>query len=97
LGNVQKDFFDLEKGFEGNFENLEPEIKKLYSTLNNDHDDYKIFRTNKIELKGSFKAEFPKLFLHPNVTQDNLKKRVLHQINDPNELETILDKISTLL
>ena len=49
------------------------------------------------KLTDSFKSEFPKLFLHQKITQETLKSRVSHQVNDPNELETILDKISQLL
>ena len=56
-----------------------------------------IFRKQKIKIEGGFKPEFPKLFSHQEINQDALKNRVSHQANDPNELETILDKISQLL
>ena len=70
-------------------------VQALYANISKE--DYKILRNHKIQLNAGFKSEFPKLFLHQKVTQESLKNRVSHQANDPNELETILDKISKLL
>jgi len=95
LNDTQKDYFDLEEGFDENLNSSPNEVQVLYSNIT--HDDYKVLRNNKIQLIPSFKSEFPKLFSHPKVTQETLKNRVSHQVNNPNELETILDKISKLL
>jgi hypothetical protein len=95
LNSLQQDYFDLEKGFTQNINSYPKEVQELYNDVS--EEDLKIFRNNKIEIGGSFKSELPKLFSHPNVVQINLKNRVIHQANDQNELETILDKISRLL
>ncbi|MDP3930006.1 MAG: hypothetical protein Q8R57_13370 [Bacteroidota bacterium] len=95
LNDLQKDYFDLEKGFIENLNSSSDEVKALYANVS--VEDYKALRSNKIQLPPSFKSEFPKLFSHSKITKEALKKRVSHQTNDPNELETILDKISKLL
>jgi len=95
LSDSQKDYFDLEEGFIENLNSSSTEVQALYSSVT--VEDYKVLRNNKIQLPPSFKAEFPKLFSHQKITQETLKNRVSHQANDPNELETILDKISKLL
>jgi hypothetical protein len=95
LDNLQKDYFDLEEGFTENLNSSSTEIQKLYANVS--EEDYKVLRNNKIQLSSNFKSEFPKLFSHQKVTQEALKNRVSHQANDPNELETILDKISKSL
>lgn len=96
LSPIQKDYFDLEKGFPNiKFENLNVEIQKLYQNISDN--DKKVFRTEKIVLmkdgkKMSFKSEFPKYFEHEKVTLATLSKRA-----SSNELEQILNKISQLL
>jgi len=95
LNHTQKDYFDLEKGFTENLTSSSAEVQALYANV--PIEDYKVLRSNKIQLRPSFKSEFPKLFSHHKITRDALKNRVSHQTNDPNELETILDKISQLL
>lgn len=95
LSDLQKDYFDLEEGFTENLNSSSAEVQALYSNVS--EEDYKVLRGSKIQLHPSFKSEFPKFFLHSKITQEALKNRVSHQANDPNELETILDKISQLL
>jgi len=95
LNDSQKDYFDLEEGVTENLNSSAGEIQALYANVS--EDDYKVLRNNKLQLTPGFKSEFPKLFSHQKVTQEALKNRVSHQVNDPNELETILDKISILL
>ena len=96
LNPNQKDYFDIEKGYENkNYNSLISEIQLLY----NDNDDYKLLRKgiNGTKYnKENFKAEFPKLFCHPKINQENLLKRTQHQINK-NELKEILSKINELL
>lgn len=96
LNPIQKDYFDLEKGFpDKNFDTFKNDIKELYQNI--ETANITIFRKQKIKIEGGFKSEFPKLFSHQKVNQETLKNRVSHQVNNPNELETILDKISKLL
>ena len=96
LESIQKDYFDLEKGFpDKNFDTFNDYIKELYQ--NTSDQDIAIFRKQRLKIDGGFKSEVPKLFLHQKVTQTTLRNRVSHQVNDPNELETILRKISELL
>jgi hypothetical protein len=96
LNSIQKDYFDLEKGFpDKNFDTFKTEIKELYKNI--EASNITVFRKQKFKIEGGFKSEFPKLFSHTKVTQDTLKNRVSHQVNNPNELEAILDKISKLL
>jgi hypothetical protein len=95
LNDLQKDHFDLENGFTENLNSSSKELQELYCDVS--EDDYKVLRAQKIQLASSFKSEFPKYFLRQKVTQAALKKKVSHQKNDPNELETILSKISSLL
>jgi len=95
LNDLQKDYFDLKEGFTENLNSSSEKVQALYADVS--EEDYKVLRSNKIQLPPSFKSEFPKLFSHQKITQEALKNRVSHQANDPNELETILDKISQLL
>ena len=97
LSNMQKDYFDIEKGFNNiRFEQLPPEIKSLYEDVSVANKE--IFRNKKLEIKDnngkklSVKKELPKLFLSENVTQEGLQNRA-----GSNELQEILDKISELL
>ncbi|MGD9994056.1 MAG: hypothetical protein AB7S69_12230 [Salinivirgaceae bacterium] len=93
LSPLQKDYFDIEKGFEKDFKKLEDGVKELYDDLS--ENDIRIFRNNRMMI-GNFKTEFPKLFNHSEVTQASLLKRVEHQENSC-ELQEILDKITKLL
>lgn len=100
LSPLQKDYFDLEKGFNNKpLESFSEEIQDLYSNL--DKNEIGILRQgmtiDKFEKNRKFKSEFPKLFAHEKVTQETLKTRTLHQSIDPNELQTVLDKITKLL
>jgi hypothetical protein len=95
----QKDYFDLEKGFDGqNLKSFSPEVQALYNGVG--AKDFAALRKGmsitKYEKGKKFKSEFPKLFESPNVTQENLLARVTHQHN-PNELQTILESITNLL
>ena len=94
FSQIQKDYFDLEKGFKNkNFTSLSNGIQKFYDNINKN--DYKFLRlgmTNENYKKNKkFKSEFPKLFSHNNITQQNLLERVKHQ-NNKNELQEILSK-----
>jgi hypothetical protein len=99
LSPTQKDYFDLEKGFDNkNLNSLPNEVQTLYSDL--DEKTIGILRkgmTIKTFEKNGFKSEFPKLFAHEKVTQETLKTRTVHPSKDPNELQTVLDKITELL
>lgn len=106
LSDIQKDFFDLEKGFpDKNFDQLDEEIQNLYSAVNKnakeDADAKKLFRKGGFVFyktdgkKDNFKAQFPSLFLSKNITKSNLEKRA-HSTN-PSELKEILQKINDLL
>lgn len=108
LNPIQKDYFDLEKGFPNkNFNDLEEVIKRLYSDV--DEANKKIFRKNALSDKyrtegKSFKKEFPKLFQHSTVTKETLLKRCKHHTNEPlkspynpKELPDLVEKIAKLL
>lgn len=108
LSPIQKDFFDLEKGFrDKRFSNLYENIQHHYKSVG--EEDYKIFRkqglANKYKEAGqNFKAEFPKLFHHSSVTKESLLKRCEHHSNsslespyNPNELPELVEKIAKLL
>lgn len=96
LSEIQKDFFDLEKGFpDKNFSSLDPEVQAFYKGVSDE--DIAIFRKNNLEFKaGSFKSEFPKLFQHASITRDSFRSRTSHQ-RDPNELENLVTSIAALL
>ncbi len=101
LKPVQKDYFDLQKGFaDKNFDRLPNEIKDFFDDIS--EEDKKIFRKENLKRINksqteNFKSEFPKLFLHEKkVNKTTLLKRTSHQKN-PEELREILKKISTLL
>ena len=100
LNSRQKDYFDLENGFpEKNFNQLDAEIQSFYSDMSDA--SKKVFRKGKLTFykeegkKDNFKARFPKLFLSPNITKDNLERRA--KSTNENELKEILQKISDLL
>ena len=60
LNNSQKDCFDLEEGFTENSNSSSTEVRALYADVS--EEDYKVLRSNKIQLPSSFKSEFPKFF-----------------------------------
>lgn len=92
LSPIQKDYFDIEKGFPNKpLNRLPPEIQKLYNNLT--EAQYSLLRKNKLNLPN-YKTEFPKLF--NDVTQDQLLNKTKHQQN-ANELKEILEKITELL
>lgn len=107
LSPLQKDYFDLEKGFPNSrFEQLDEEIQNLYANL--DEKDKAIFKKqNLIDYPNgtkNFKSEFPKLFNNPLVTKETLQKRCAHHTGDknsppynPNELPDLVRAISQLL
>lgn len=94
LSSTHKDYFDIKTGFKKEFSQLPTEIQAFYHGIPNN--DKTIFETRSMDLGGSFKAEFPKLFQSNKVTQDSLLQRCARQ-NDPNELPNILTKITELL
>ena len=68
-------------------------MKQIYE----DNNDYKILRKGVDKNKwNNFKAEFPKLFLFNQTTQETLLNRTSHQENK-GELKEILSKINELL
>ena len=100
LSPIQKDYFDLERGFDNkNISSLSEGIQYLYNNIGKE--DLGILRKGmgmeKYQRDGRFKSEFPKLFESDQVTQKSLLKRTMHQSKDPDELQTILDKITRLL
>jgi hypothetical protein len=91
LSSEQKDFFDIEKGFnKKNRKSLSEPVFNLYANLSDD--DYKVLR-NGLNYK-KFKADFPKLF--KVVTKVQFQERTKYQSN-PKELEDILSHITELL
>jgi hypothetical protein len=107
LEPTQKDFFDMEKGFEDkSLESHSEEIRQLYKSV--PLKDFAVFRKKSLSLindgKNNFKSDFPKLFLSPKVTKENLLARCAHHSNDknlhpynPNELPDLLTEITSLL
>lgn len=107
LNPVQKDYFDLEKGFERKrFEQFNTEIQQLY--LDVPIFDKTVFRSSSLKSFNSktanFKSDFPLFFLSNKVTKENLLKRCLHHSIsepmhpfDPNELPNLLKQISSIL
>jgi hypothetical protein len=108
LEAIQKDYFDLEKGFDNNkFDRLPIEVQSLFELVG--EKEKEIFRSKNLKKingspKENFKSDFPKLFLSPKVTHDNLLARCSHHSNDPNvhpynpnELPDLLTEITSLL
>ncbi|MCK5355365.1 MAG: hypothetical protein KAJ63_09620, partial [Methyloprofundus sp.] len=94
LTDVQKDFFDLEKGLRKNRSdrNLDQNIKNFYANISNS--DWKILK-NGLKIAPydkQFKSEFPKLFEHSEISKGNLQQRC-----GTNELQEIITKIRELL
>lgn len=101
LSDIQKDFFDIEKGFNSRkrFNQLPTEIQTLYESIS--EDDKTTFRNNDLKkLNGStrenFKTDFPQFFESELVTKELLEQRISHQ-NNSNELRDIIDKVESLL
>ncbi len=99
LSPFQKDYFDLQFGFNKNRtdKNYDQRILDFYKTVSNE--DWKILK-NGISTdvyKKSFKTEFPKLFNHELVTRDTLLSRCSHHEGDPNELFNLVSEITNLL
>jgi hypothetical protein len=97
LESVQKDYFDIEKGFDSKYQQLPLKVQELYESVSDTNKE--IFRKNKLDMidsnggKLSFKSNFPKLFQDcHNINQENLQARC-----GTNELKEILDKIEALL
>lgn len=88
----QKDFFDLEMGFNNkNLDSLLPEVRDLYDNLPSDSSPLRQpFQFD------NFKANFVKLFEQEEVNRETLEERTRHQ-KDPNELLHIIEKITKLL
>jgi hypothetical protein len=107
LTPIQKDYFDLEKGFsDKNFKSLNPKVQDLYESIL--ESSKSIFRANDLKKINSteenFKKNFPELFLSEKVTKDNLLERCAHHYDEPNksphdkrELLSIIDKITKAL
>ena len=108
LKPVQKDYFDLEKGFPNrNFEQLSNGIKDLFRGVN--EEDKKVFRKRSLAEKykssgQTFKSEFPKLFHSAKVTKETLLKRCAHHSDkpekhpyNPKELPGLVERIAKLL
>lgn len=96
LSPLQKDYFDLEKGFTQPLKNCTQEVQNLYSGLGSKEEGI-LRKGMTIDRFKKFKSEFPKLFSHERVTQTTLISRVAHQSKDSNELQTILSKITEQL
>jgi len=108
LNPIQKDYFDLEKGFvKTKFKKLPDKTQVLYVDV--DTEDVKVFEKHNLlkkykEQGQSFKSEFPKLFYHKTVTKKSLLNRCKHHSNtpsespyNPNELPDLVEKIAKLL
>ena len=100
LNEEQKDFFDLEKGFDDiSFESLDENIQALYSDLSTESKNT-IRKQTLDKFTGSerndFKSEFPKLFLSEKVTRVGFINRTKDQSN-PSELKDIINKVRKLL
>ena len=94
LSGIQKDYYDVEKGFGVPIKQLEENVYSLYSDLK--QDIYSNLRNGFHIDRFNSKQEVPKLFKNVNVTQETLISQCAHQDN-PHELEVILEKINTLL
>ena len=110
LNPIQKDFFDLEKGFDRRrpFRDLQPEeVRQFYGDIS--ESDKTTFRHKSLEDKyksqgTTFKSGFPKLFHHGTVSKATLLKRCAHHSNsptshpyNPKELPDLVERIAKLL
>ena len=92
LNEIQKDFFDLEKGFNVNRKtNLHPKVNSLYEEIS--EQDFDILKKG-VDKRFKIKNEFPKKM--EQATREQLLKRTAHQTN-PKELEDLIKEISELL
>jgi hypothetical protein len=95
LTDEQRDYIDIQNGLGRNRKNWgenKQDVLQLFSNLS-DIEFTKIVKGIDSEF-NDFKKDFPLLF--EKVTQQGLLERTQNQ-NNPNELQNILDKISTLL
>lgn len=108
LESIQKDYFDIEKGFNSiKYDKLSAEVQELLNNIDDNQKD--IFRKNNLKKintseRVNFKSEFPKLFLSESVNKLNLLERCLHHSDNPeihpydrNELPNLLKRINDLL
>lgn len=107
LSPLQMDHFDIEDGFKSkSFDDLDVYVQNLLSDIS--LGNKQIFSGYSLKSfnggKNNFKSDFPKLFLSPKVTKENLLARCAHHSNDPNfhpynpnELPDLLTEISKLL
>jgi hypothetical protein len=104
LSAIQKDYFDLEKGFHNKpFNRLDQQIQDLYNQVSDE--DKQTFRTKDLtKFGGNLKAEFPKLFDSSRVMKARLLARCSHHSRnedehpcDPLELPNLLKKITGYL
>jgi len=99
--DVQRDYFDLEKGFhDKNYNKLPDPIKTLYPAEDVLDEPFKILRKGMdIDLykKGGIKKEFSLLF--NDATKEGLLKIIGHQsrINKLNEFEHIVNEVKKIL
>jgi hypothetical protein len=98
LTSIQKDYFDIQKGFQKNRsdKNNDSDILDLYKDLT---DQDWISLKNGLKLAPydkSFKSEFPKLFKDKLINRKNLESR-LNTTSSPNELEEIIIKTLSLI
>lgn len=93
LSPEQKDFYDLEKGFQDKKQPHDNQ-KALFKNLSEES----IHKLRKGFNRNDFisKQKLPTFFAYETITQQNLKNRCAHQPN-PNELQEIVDKIDSLL
>ena len=97
LSPVQKDYFDLENGFNNRpLNSFSQEVQNLYADVEAKKEGI-LRKGMTLDRFKKFKAEFPKLFSHEKVTKDTLKGRTAHQSKDQNELQNVLDKITEQL
>ena len=101
LTPIQRDFIDIEKGFNKSIENIESENEEIYHFFINENESIKDLKIKLSNLRyglnrifGDFKNEYTKLF--ENATQEGLIERTKEQEN-PDELKLILEKITKLL
>jgi len=99
--NEQRDFFDLEKGFDRKpYNALINEIQNLYPEIDIPTEPYKVLR-NGMDLEnykgGKIKKEFSKLF--DNASRDDMMSMIIHQpkIGSLNEFEHIINEIKKFL
>jgi len=95
LSSIQKDYIDIQNGFQENKKGIEkkkPEVYNFYSDLS--EKDFEDLRHGIKNLFENFKNDYPKLF--EKATKIGLLERTNQQINST-ELQDILNKINELL